>query len=756
MQGSSAPPCVVGVGIDYCGIAGRYGTQGTFLASNTPGSRAGSYIWTDSSGHLWLFGGEGYDSNFNLGYLNDLWEFDPALNEWTWRGGASTFPAKTSAGDICDIRQNPNPCDIQGTYGAKGVAAPQNTPGSHAYGESWTDRDGNFWMMGGYGLDTNGHYGELNDLWEYRPSTELWTWVAGTDLVDQSGVYGTLGTPAAANSPGARNDGFTWIDANGSLWLYGGGGDCDDDLWQFDVASEEWTWQGGGSSSTGGKSPACDQPAVYGTKGVPAAANSPGRRRQGSSWVDSNGHFWLFGGESDNDPENDVWEFDLSTKEWTWWNGSTNGSVAGSSGTEGQPSPANSPASRDNQVSWIDANGNFWFFGGDVRFDDSCGCTYNDLWEYTPATHEWAWMGGSILSGDSGTPMKVPGQYGTLGLPAPANIPGSRDSGMSWTDSSGNLWLFGGEGYDSTDRLVWLNDLWRYQLSSTIPAQSIPTVAVTLSAGPITVDQTVDVSATVTGATSTPTGTARLTGAGYTSSTTKLNAGTANWTIPAGALGQGQDTLYVDYIPDSGSAAAYFGAYGTAPITVTPPPGFTMAPVNVSFAAGATTGNTATVTVTPVGGFTGSVSLSAKITAEPTDASQPPTFSFGSTSPVNITGSSAGTATMTITTVATQTTTCPALQIANSKGHPEANRLALCGVLLLLGLGRWRRVRTGFWIVILAFTALAASSCGGGGGGGTSCTPQTTPGTTPGVYDIQVTGASGSLSATMTVTLKLN
>jgi hypothetical protein len=34
------------------------------------------------------------------------------------------------------------------------------------------------------------------------------------------------------------------------------------------------------------------------------------------------------------------------------------------------------------------------------------------------------------------------------------------------TDASGNLWLFGGEGYDSTGTYGWLNDLWKYSLSS--------------------------------------------------------------------------------------------------------------------------------------------------------------------------------------------------------------------------------------------------------------------------------------------------
>ena len=41
------------------------------------------------------------------------------------------------------------------------------------------------------------------------------------------------------------------------------------------------------------------------------------------------------------------------------------------------------------------------------------------------------------------------GTYGTRGMPDAANVPGARDGSISWTDESGNLWLFGGELQDS-------------------------------------------------------------------------------------------------------------------------------------------------------------------------------------------------------------------------------------------------------------------------------------------------------------------
>jgi len=43
-----------------------------------PGARNSISSWIDSSGNLWLFGGYGYDSTGNVGYLNDLWQYDPS------------------------------------------------------------------------------------------------------------------------------------------------------------------------------------------------------------------------------------------------------------------------------------------------------------------------------------------------------------------------------------------------------------------------------------------------------------------------------------------------------------------------------------------------------------------------------------------------------------------------------------------------------------------------------------------------------
>jgi len=53
------------------------------------------------------------------------------------------------------------------------------------------------------------------------------------------------------------------------------------------------------------------------------------------------------------------------------------------------------------------------------------------------------------------------GIYGTQGVSSTTNIPGARDSQISWIGASGNLWLFAGLGMDKNGSFGALNDLWR-------------------------------------------------------------------------------------------------------------------------------------------------------------------------------------------------------------------------------------------------------------------------------------------------------
>ena len=85
MGGSSTVPSA-GVGQN-----GVYPAQPGPPASDAiyPGGRESPYMWADNGGNIWLFGGGGYDSAGNSGFLNDFWEFTPSTGMWTWVGGSN-------------------------------------------------------------------------------------------------------------------------------------------------------------------------------------------------------------------------------------------------------------------------------------------------------------------------------------------------------------------------------------------------------------------------------------------------------------------------------------------------------------------------------------------------------------------------------------------------------------------------------------------------------------------------------------------
>jgi len=271
---------------------GTYGTQGQAATTNVPGARDYAISWTDSSGNLWLFGGNGYDSGGILDSLNDLWRFSPANNQWTWVSGSSAVNAK-------------------GSYGTQGTADATNVPGARIEAVSWADNDGNLWLFGGFGYDSAGTVDFLNDLWQFSPGSTQWTWVGGSSAVDAPGIYGTQGEAAATNVPGGRVNAVSWTDSSGNLWLFGGNGVPGNvtylnDLWQFSPASGQWTWIGGSSAANAQGS--------YGTQGTAVASNVPGARVGAASWTDSSGNLWLFGGDGLNllgaeVALNDLWRY---------------------------------------------------------------------------------------------------------------------------------------------------------------------------------------------------------------------------------------------------------------------------------------------------------------------------------------------------------------------------------------------------------------------------------------------------------------
>jgi len=273
--------------------AGIYGVQGTAAAGNVPGARYAASSWIDATGNLWLFGGYGYAAAGTVGKLNDLWQYNPTTNAWTWISGG-------------------NADNAVGVYGTQDAAAASNVPGARQSANSWIDATGNLWLFGGYGDDSAGTVGYLNDLWQYSPTSNAWTWISGGDVANAKGVYGTQGVVSAGDAPGARQAANSWIDSDGNFWLFGGYGDdatgtvgALNDLWQYKTGTKEWASVSGGNIA--------NVSGTYGTQAVGSAGDGPGGRQAASSWIDTSGNLWLFGGagygSTGNGYLNDLWRF---------------------------------------------------------------------------------------------------------------------------------------------------------------------------------------------------------------------------------------------------------------------------------------------------------------------------------------------------------------------------------------------------------------------------------------------------------------
>ena len=484
MGGSSTLPSTSSSG-EY-GQPGVYGVIGIPTAGIFPGGRSEASGWTDSMGNLWLFGGDGFDSAGNFVDLNDLWKFDPSTKQWAWMGGNSTSPSNCSTS---------NPCN-SGVYGTLQIPATGNVPGGRYAAANWTDSQGDLWLFGGDGMDSAGKFGDLNDLWEFNPSTSQWAWMGGSNTVScaysvacgQPGVYGTLQTAALGNIPSGRNNAASWTDGKGNFWLFGGAG-IDvvgtwayfDDLWEF-------------QPNTGGRMPVTATPTFSPGSGtyttvqtVAIYDTTPGASIQ-----------YLING---NPP---VTEY---TAPITISSSETIEAIAGASGyansdiatatyianiasaTAPTFNPATGTYATTQTVTISDATpGTTIYYTTDGTMPTASSAVYrtpiivsssqiiqaiavaNNYLNsalasavYTIGSSstlgEWAWMGGSTQENQTGV-------YGTLGTPAAGNIPGARQQSVRWTDQSGNLWLFGGAGYDAVGYSTYLNDLWEFNPST--------------------------------------------------------------------------------------------------------------------------------------------------------------------------------------------------------------------------------------------------------------------------------------------------
>ncbi|ASS49294.1 MAG: hypothetical protein CHH17_11245 [Candidatus Fluviicola riflensis] len=402
--------CVVAQGnwkrVHGNGITPAPSAMGTYAPGNSPLGRYASASMQDNAGTFWLYSGNG---------ANDLWRFNPSIEQWMHVHGSLTVGQPA-------------------VYGTQGVAAPVNHPESATFGHpSWGDLAGNLWIYGPNGL---------NDLWKFDIATGMWTWMKGTASLSPAS-FGTQGVPAATNNPGTCNEtDCHWTDSNGNLWLYT---EFDGNLWKFDVTTNMWIWMKGGGAANANP--------VYGTMNVFAPNNTPGGfvacpavGTLYTMWMTSDDHLWMLVNRDGGNIQSEMWEYDPLTNQWRCRRIDVH--PFGQSQVFPTPCVENNPAvfpvvRSEMRVDWVDDCNNLYFFGGSTFCTNST--IYNDIWRYNPSNNCYTYIRG-------GTTPEVPGVQGVF---APANTPPVAAGGQSWQNENG-FYLMGGQGALQNSNAVWL------------------------------------------------------------------------------------------------------------------------------------------------------------------------------------------------------------------------------------------------------------------------------------------------------------
>ncbi|MBK8845637.1 MAG: T9SS type A sorting domain-containing protein [Bacteroidetes bacterium] len=127
-------------------LPGNYNSSCSFDSLNLPASRFEQRAAvTDYCNRFWMYGG----FSANAGMLNDLWVFDSQILQWSLLSGSSA------------INQS-------GSYGALGVASPNNLPPSRAGAVAWWGNDNKYYLFGG---TENNSFTSFSDLWMFDPDT---------------------------------------------------------------------------------------------------------------------------------------------------------------------------------------------------------------------------------------------------------------------------------------------------------------------------------------------------------------------------------------------------------------------------------------------------------------------------------------------------------------------------------------------------------------------------------------------------------
>lgn len=323
----------------------------------------------------------------------------------------------------------------------------------------------------------------------------LWTWIAGNSTATKvqdgvsilntpymrpipGGEYGTMYYGSNTTGPPARQfaAGCVMTERN-SLVLFGGAFKWDgdlhftngtyefyNDLWEFSLDTNEWTWIAG--SSLANQSDSVNDPpqfpdARYGS--WLACYDTPT-----ASSVYMHGG-WLANSDTPNSitTTNDLWKYSFDASNWTRLSDFNDAPFASDYETLVAPYLRYLSSS-----AVLEPNSKVLLYGGivDTTYYSSMPslCSMGDLWMFLLENETWVSLSGNAYGNpnpDFG--WEYIGVYGQPGVFNSSNIPGSR-GGAHIAVSGDSVFLYGGLlGYTSSavTRSDFLGDIWEFSMS---------------------------------------------------------------------------------------------------------------------------------------------------------------------------------------------------------------------------------------------------------------------------------------------------
>jgi len=251
-----------------------------------PGARGYFPLTRISNDSLILFGGyQGVSGDF----YNDLWRYDPSLNQWYFMNGNSTLNDASSF-------------LTSGGY-----------PGARYFPTFTALSNDSLVLFGGYSTSNN-----LNELWRFDPLENEWYFMKGNESTSGLAFYSTTGNGII----GAKYGHSAVKISNESIFVFGGDGNNNlnagylNELWRYDPLTNSWFYINGSLN-------------VNSIGNYSGTSQYPGSRSFHSFAVLSNDSMLIFAGEgitittSQFGNLNDLWRYDPQTNNWLFIDGST-------------------------------------------------------------------------------------------------------------------------------------------------------------------------------------------------------------------------------------------------------------------------------------------------------------------------------------------------------------------------------------------------------------------------------------------------